>query len=77
MFSIGILTPNLVAFENKSHQAYVLDLQAKKTFQHIGNTSAMTLSSISTLIQSLFLNTQIMKVVKIFIGVSYNFDSSK
>jgi len=76
IFSVGIHVPNLETFKNKSHQVYVLDLQAKKTLHLVGNTDAITLSLISTSIQLVSLNTQNMKVIDIFIGVLYHFDSS-
>jgi hypothetical protein len=57
MFSVGIHAPNLEAFKNKSDQVYILDLQAKNTLQHVGDTGATTLSPISKSIQSVSLNT--------------------
>jgi hypothetical protein len=57
MFSVGIHAPNLEAFKNKSDQVYILDLQAKKTLQYVGDTGATTLSLISKSIQSVSLNT--------------------
>ena len=64
MYSVEIHQPSLEVFKNKSHHVKFV---CQRIFQHVSNTSATILCPISILMQLVFLKTQNMKVVELFL----------